>query len=74
MVGMKLSVSIPDDEVTFLDEYAATHEVPSRSAVVRRALNLLRAAELEHAYVAAFDQWSDEDAEVWDAVIADGIA
>lgn len=71
---MKLSISIPDEQVTFLDDYATEHRVSSRSAVVRRALTMLRASELEHAYASAFDEWSADEAEAWDAAAADGIA
>jgi hypothetical protein len=42
----QVSVSIPGDDVRFLDDYATQHGVSGRSAVVQRALALLRAAEL----------------------------
>ncbi len=73
IMGMKLSISVPDDEVTFLDNYAVTHQVSSRSAVIQRALGLLRASELEDSYAAAFDEWSDDDADTWDSASSDGI-
>lgn len=72
---VKLSVSLDDDDVAFIDEYAATHEVTSRSAVLRKAVDLLRVAELGHDYAAAWSEWSDsEDADLWDATSADGTA
>ncbi len=70
---MKLSISVPDDEVIFLDDYAATHQISSRSAVIRRALRLLRASELEAAYASAFTEWSPQDNDAWDVTIADGL-
>lgn len=73
ILGMKLSISVPDDAVTFLDSYAATHQVSSRSAVIQRALGLLRAAELEDAYAAAFEEWARGDAEAWDSASGDGL-
>ncbi len=69
---MKLSVSIPEEDVEFLDEYTATHGVPSRSAALQRAIRLLRASELAESYAAAFAEWDeDPDAVIWDATAAD---
>ncbi|HET8930998.1 MAG TPA: ribbon-helix-helix domain-containing protein [Acidimicrobiales bacterium] len=70
---MKLSISVPDDDVAFVDDYAATHQASSRSAVIRQALTLLRASELEAAYASAFDDWSRDDTEVWETTTADGL-
>jgi len=47
---MKLSVSIPDDDVRFLDDYAREQGLDSRSAALHRAVRLLRTAELAAAY------------------------
>ncbi len=69
---MKLSVSIPDNDVAFIDRYVAEHRVESRSAVLHRALSLLRASELGEQYAAAWDETEDEAAE-WDSTIGDGI-
>jgi Arc/MetJ-type ribon-helix-helix transcriptional regulator len=71
---MKLSVSIPDPDVEFIDSYASEHGVESRSQVVQRAVALLRASELGDAYEAAWDEWTEgDDAEAWETVTADGI-
>ena len=71
---MKLSVSLPDEDVHFLDEYAEEQGVSSRSAVVHRAVRLLRASGLGPAYEAAWSEWSDsEDAELWESTIGDGL-
>ena len=70
---MKLSVSISDEDVETLDAYAASHRLPSRSAAIRRAIRLLRTSDLVPAYVAAFEEWSDEDAALWDSVAGDGL-
>jgi Arc/MetJ-type ribon-helix-helix transcriptional regulator len=43
---MKLSVSLPDEDVEFLDAYANEQGFPSRSAVLHKAVRLLRGAEL----------------------------
>ena len=72
---MKVSVSLPDDDVDFLDEYARTQGFASRSAVVHKAVRLLRAVELGDAYEDAWDEWSTSGEEaVWESVTSDGLA
>ena len=56
---MKVSVSLTDDDVAFVDKYAAQTGVPSRSAVIHQAIELLRNAGLEEAYSTAWDEWAD---------------
>lgn len=74
MTGMKLSVSMGDEAVEFLDRYAAEHGLGSRSAVVQQAVALLRAVELGDDYAAAWTEWTEgEDAELWGAT-ADGLS
>lgn len=70
---MKLSVSLPDDDVEFIDHYADEHDVASRSAVVHRALALLRSHELGAEYAAAWDEWASSDGGLWDATVGDGL-
>ena len=71
---MKISVSLPDQDVEFLDEYAKKLGVPSRSAVIQQAVRLLRASELGPVYAEASREWeSGEDADVWDSAAGDGI-
>ena len=71
---MKLSVSLPDDDVEYLDAYAAAQGLASRSAALHRAVRLLRASELGAAYEDAWVEWSDsDDARLWDARSADGL-
>lgn len=69
-MGTKLSASLADDDVEFIDRYAQAHGVPSRSAVIQRALSLLRASELRGDYAAAWAEWEDD---VWDRATADGL-
>lgn len=72
---MKLSVSLSHGDVTFLDEYARAHGIPSRSGVLHEALALLRAQQLSAAYAAAWEEWAaDDDNAVWDEVDADGLS
>lgn len=70
---MKLSISLKPEEVGFLDAYAASQGVASRSAVVRVALRLLRERELAGDYAAAFNEFDDESAEFWEGTASDGL-
>jgi Arc/MetJ-type ribon-helix-helix transcriptional regulator len=71
---VKISVSLPDEDIEFLDEYARRLGVRSRSAVIQRAVRLLRAAELAPAYAEAWEEWeASGDADLWDSAVADGI-
>ena len=67
---MKLSVSLPEADVAFLDEYAARTQAGSRSAVLHQAVDLLRTSQLEHAYQAAWDEWAGEASWGGDGVAA----
>jgi len=55
---MKLSVSVSDDEVEFIDSYLKSHQLPSRSAVFQLGIKLLRDLQLQDSYEQAF---SDEE-------------
>ena len=71
---MKVSVSLPDEDIEFLDEYARAQGYASRSAVVHRAVRLLRSADLGTAYADAWSEWAASDAgSVWDGTVADGV-
>jgi hypothetical protein len=65
---------LPAEDVAFLDAYARSQGVESRSAVVHKAVRMLRVSELGEAYEGAFTSWDDEEeAAAWDAVAADGL-
>ena len=71
---MKVSISLPEDDVEFLDTYAQAQGIGSRSAVVHKAVRLLRVSDLGEAYEQAFTSWDNEgEAGVWDAAAADGL-
>jgi len=75
MVGMKVSVSLPEDDVRYLDSYARSQGIASRSAALHKAVSLLRASELEDCYADAWASWdSYADAEPWESTVADGLA
>ena len=72
--GMKMSVSLPEEDVEFLDTYAKEHGADSRSAVLHKAVGLLRDAQLAGAYEEAWASWeSSADSQIWDAALADGL-
>ena len=71
---MKLSVSLPGDIIDFIDSYATSHGVESRSGVVERSLHMLRMSELGVEYEAAWSEWFASDAELWDATVASGLS
>jgi Arc/MetJ-type ribon-helix-helix transcriptional regulator len=71
---MKVSVSLPEDDVEFLDAYARDQGIESRSAAVHQAVGLLRTAQLASAYEDAWQSWdASDDAEAWEATTADGL-
>ena len=72
---MKISVSLPDDDVEFLDNYAESQGYESRSAVVHAAVRMLRSAKLGDAYADAWGEWEESDeAKLWDKTTSDGLA
>ena len=71
---MKMSISLPDEDIKFLDTYMKDQGVASRSAAVHEAVGLLRTAQLAGAYEDAWASWdSSGDSEAWDATSADGL-
>ena len=72
---MKLSISLPDEDVAILDEFARSAGLPSRSAALRHAVRLLRLPDLEQDYEAAWEEWeASGDQAAWSVTSADGIA
>jgi Arc/MetJ-type ribon-helix-helix transcriptional regulator len=71
---MKLSVSLPDEDVAFLDAYANEQGFASRSAVLHKAVRLLRGAQLSAAYEEAFVEWEQTgNAAAWETTVGDGL-
>lgn len=72
---MKMSVSLPDEDVEFLDRYSREHRMGSRSAALARAVKLLRASQLGPAYADAWREWEESgEAESWESATGDGLA
>lgn len=73
--SMKISVSLPDEDVEFLDSYAQSQGYDSRSAVVHTAVRMLRSSKLGDAYADAWREWEEsDDATLWDKTTSDGLA
>ena len=71
---MKVSISLPDEDISFLDTYSADQRLGSRSAAVHRAVRLLRAAELGSEYEEAWAEWqSSGQGRDWESTVADGM-
>jgi len=71
---MKVSVSLPGEDVEFLDDYAREQGLESRSAAVHRAVRLLRTVELGGTYEAAWAEWAaQDDGSVWESASGDGL-
>jgi Arc/MetJ-type ribon-helix-helix transcriptional regulator len=71
---VKVSISLPDTDVEFLDSYAHSRGISSRSAAMHEAVGLLRTAQLGDAYEEAWDAWdASDDADAWEPVTSDGL-
>lgn len=67
-------MSLPEEDVRFLDAYAEEQGISSRSAAVHRAIRLLRAAGLGAAYEVAWAEWEgSDDAQLWQQTTGDGL-
>ena len=72
---MKLSVSLSDDDVAILDAYVKEAGLPSRSAGLQRAVQMLRYPALEDDYAEAWTQWSAQGhAEAWEGAVGDAVS
>jgi Arc/MetJ-type ribon-helix-helix transcriptional regulator len=65
----KISVSLPQDLMAFVNYYQSGHKAYNRSDVIRDALVALREQELESAYAAA----NKEIDPLFDNCVADGL-
>lgn len=71
---MKLSVSLPAEDVEFLDEYAESLGIPTRSAALHEAVRALRTSRVGDAYARAWLEWDEVgDGPDWESTVADGI-
>lgn len=71
---MKISISLSEQDVATLDEYARAIGLPSRSAAVQQAIRALRLPDLEDDYAAAWDEWAQSGDEAdWEGLAGDGL-
>ena len=70
---MKISMSLPNEDLTFLDAYVEEKGLPSRSAALHKAIRLLRASGLGSAYEAAWSEWREGEESTWDVTSSDGL-
>ncbi|GMA40883.1 ribbon-helix-helix protein, CopG family [Mobilicoccus caccae] len=71
---MKVSVSLPEEDVALLDAVASERST-GRSAVVHEAVELLREKRLAEEYAEAAREWdSSGEGRLWSAADADGIS
>ena len=71
---MKVSVSLPDDDVLFVDSEARSGRYASRSATIHAAIRLLRERGYQDSYAIAWDEWADDgDEVVWERSVGDGL-
>jgi Arc/MetJ-type ribon-helix-helix transcriptional regulator len=72
---MKVSVSLPRDDIEFLDEETRAGRYPSRSAAMKAAVTVLRQAAITDSYAEAWDEWEQSvDDVLWESVASDGLA
>ncbi|HEY7010689.1 MAG TPA: ribbon-helix-helix domain-containing protein [Jatrophihabitantaceae bacterium] len=71
---MKVSVSLSDDDVALIDEFARSTGLPSRFAAVQHAIRLLRLPHLGDDYAAAWDDWqASGEHSAWDTTTGHGL-
>ena len=71
---MKVSVSLSDEDVEYLDTYARQRQLGSRSAALQKAVRLLRASELGSSYESAWEEWdASDEAEAWERLAHEGL-
>ncbi len=69
-----MSVSLPEEDIEFLDTYVKDQSAASRSAALHKAVGLLRAAQLADAYEDAWASWSaSDDSGAWESALTDGL-
>jgi antitoxin ParD1/3/4 len=69
MQTQKISISLPQQQFEFIENYQAEHHCKNRSEVIKAALYLLQQAQLEACYREANQEIMDE----FNNTTADGI-
>ncbi|GAA1923132.1 hypothetical protein GCM10009775_14420 [Microbacterium aoyamense] len=75
MAYAKVSLSLDDRDISFLDGETSAGRFASRSAAVQEAVRLLRESRLADAYAEAYGEWQEsDDGAAWDAASGDGLS
>lgn len=71
---MKLSISLSEDDVAVVDAFVEHSGLPSRSAAIQKAVQMLRYPTLEEDYAQAWEDWSNgDDGAAWEPASGDGL-
>jgi Arc/MetJ-type ribon-helix-helix transcriptional regulator len=70
---MKLSISLPDEDIEFVDRLVSTRPSSNRSSILHAAIVALRDQHLAQEYRQAAAEWADGDGPAWEAVTGDGV-
>ncbi|MFT4158228.1 MAG: type II toxin-antitoxin system ParD family antitoxin [Microbacterium sp.] len=70
-MNSKISLSVSESDLAFLDAETGSGRYASRSAAVQDAVRLLRESRLADAYAEAYGEGYDPE---WDHADSDGIA
>jgi Arc/MetJ-type ribon-helix-helix transcriptional regulator len=74
-IGLRVSASLPAEDVEFLDAFRRANGFHSRSSVLHLAIYMLRGAQLTSSYEAAWAEWKDmPDSVDWAPASADPTA
>jgi hypothetical protein len=72
---VKISVSLPVEDVAILDDFSRTAGLASRPAALHQAVRLLRLSALGDDYAAAWEEWdASGERAAWDSTAGDGLA
>jgi Arc/MetJ-type ribon-helix-helix transcriptional regulator len=71
---MKVSVSLPGDDLAYLESQIANGRYATRSAAMHAAIKSLRTRDLEAQYAEAARDWAESgDQAAWGSTVADGL-
>lgn len=71
---MKVSVSIPDNDLAYIESQVSSGRYPTRSAALHAAIKTLRTRDLEAQYAEAAREWHESGEQAaWEVTVADGL-
>jgi Arc/MetJ-type ribon-helix-helix transcriptional regulator len=71
---MKLSISVPDEQMALIDRVMTAQGLTSRSAAIQQGIELWLNQALVDDYAAAFKEWDRSgDSTAWETVVGDGL-